>query len=118
MRCPKCQFDHELQTTECLKCGIVFSRYLAAQEAAKKAELAAPPVQAPAVAPSPLPSAPPAEFSVGDGNDAFSELKYRALALPVALLVARMLYGHGLRASWLACSQWCCMRAATPSRPG
>ena len=27
MRCPKCQFDHELQTTECLKCGIVFSRY-------------------------------------------------------------------------------------------
>ena len=27
MRCPKCQFDHPLQTIECLKCGIVFSRY-------------------------------------------------------------------------------------------
>lgn len=27
MRCPKCQFDHPLQTTECLKCGIVFSKY-------------------------------------------------------------------------------------------
>lgn len=37
MRCPKCQFDHELQTTECLKCGIVFARYFAAQEAASKA---------------------------------------------------------------------------------
>ena len=30
MRCPKCQFDHPLQTTECLKCGIIFARYLAA----------------------------------------------------------------------------------------
>jgi hypothetical protein len=36
MRCPKCQFDHELQTTECLKCGIVFARYQAALEAALK----------------------------------------------------------------------------------
>lgn len=27
MRCPKCQFDHPLQTTDCLKCGIVFSKY-------------------------------------------------------------------------------------------
>jgi hypothetical protein len=95
MRCPKCQFDHELQTTECLKCGIVFSRYRAAQEvAAKKAELAAPAVQPAAVAPSPFPSPPAAEFSVG-GNDALNEWKYRALALPVALLVARMLVGTG-----------------------
>jgi hypothetical protein len=36
MQCPKCQFDHKLQTTECLKCGIVFSRYRTAQEAAAK----------------------------------------------------------------------------------
>jgi hypothetical protein len=43
MRCPKCQFDHELQTTECLKCGIVFARYQAALDAAtKQAGLAAP----------------------------------------------------------------------------
>ena len=34
MRCPKCQFDHPLQTTECLKCGIVFSRYQAPLESA------------------------------------------------------------------------------------
>jgi hypothetical protein len=96
MRCPKCQFDHQLQTTECLKCGIVFSRYLAAQEAAaKEGELAAPPVQAAAMAPS-LPSAPATEFSVGR-YDPLKELKYRALALPVALLVARMLVGTGFR---------------------
>jgi len=43
MRCPKCQFDHELQTTECLKCGIVFARYQAALDvAAKQAGLAVP----------------------------------------------------------------------------
>jgi hypothetical protein len=95
MRCPKCQFDHELQTTECLKCGIVFSRYQAAQEAAaKKVELAAPAVQAAAMVPSLSSSAPPTEFSVSR-NDALKELKYRAVALPLALLVARMLAGTG-----------------------
>lgn len=36
MRCPKCQFDHPLQTTECLKCGIVFARYQAPVEATAK----------------------------------------------------------------------------------
>ena len=95
MRCPKCKFDHELQTTECLKCGIVFSRYRAAQEtAAKKVELGAPAVQAAAMVPSLLPSAPCTEFSAGR-DDALKELKYRALALPLALLVARMLAGTG-----------------------
>jgi hypothetical protein len=104
MRCPKCQFDHELQTTECLKCGIVFSRYRAAQEAAaKEAETAAPAVQG-AAAIAPLsPSVAAAESSVGR-NDVLKELKYRALALPLALLVARMLAGTGFRfvASMLA----------------
>jgi hypothetical protein len=89
MRCPKCQFDHELQTTECLKCGIVFTRYLAAMEAAaKRADLAMPLVEAPPLSPS-APSA--------DRNDALKELKYRALALPLALIVARLLVGTGLR---------------------
>ena len=41
MRCPKCQFDHELQTAECLKCGIVFARYQAALDSAAKQALAA-----------------------------------------------------------------------------
>jgi hypothetical protein len=47
MQCPKCQFDHELQTTDCQKCGIVFSRYQAPQEAApKKFQFPAPKVRA------------------------------------------------------------------------
>ena len=33
MECPKCHFDHPQQTDECLKCGIVFARYVAFQEA-------------------------------------------------------------------------------------
>jgi len=87
MRCPKCQFDHELQTTECLKCGIVFSRYQAALDA-KKAAFAVPVVQAAALSPSAPPSI---------RNDALTELKCRALALPLALIVARLAAGTGLR---------------------
>jgi hypothetical protein len=89
MRCPKCQFDHELQTTECLKCGIVFAPYLAPLDvAAKKAGLAVPVVQATALSRS----APPTVR-----NDAPRELKYRVLALPLALIVARLVMGTGLR---------------------
>lgn len=85
MLCPKCQFDHELQTTECLKCGIVFSRYHAALEPSPKPLGLAVPV--------PLsPSGP-----VGDRNDALRELKYRILALPLALLLARLVAATGLR---------------------
>jgi hypothetical protein len=93
MRCPKCQFDHELQTTECLKCGIVFARYQAALEgaAANQAVLAVP-----------APRSPVAPVTVRD--DALRELKYRIFALPLALLVARLVAGTGLRlaASMLA----------------
>jgi hypothetical protein len=80
MRCPKCQFDHELQTTECLKCGLVFARYQAALDgAAKQSGLFSP-------------SAP-----VTARNDAVRELKYRILALPLALLAARLVAGTGVR---------------------
>jgi hypothetical protein len=90
MRCPKCQFDHELQTTECLKCGIVFSRYVASPEgAAGKPAPAAPVTTAAAVSPS----APAAVRN----DDAVTELKYRVLGLPLALLVARLVAGTGLR---------------------
>ena len=95
MRCPKCQFDHPLQTTECLKCGIVFSRYHAALESGVNqvnpdvaVALSAPPVLA---------------VSATAANDALSgagartELKYRILALPLALLLARLIAGTGLR---------------------
>src|SRR6185437_13178528 len=119
MRCPKCQFDHELQRTECLKCGVVFAHYQ-------------PPPAAPAthpVVPATHPAAPPnppapqmtippvpavqvamaaAALSKALSFDAFSpstpadlqksaskELKYRIFALPLALLLARLLTGTG-----------------------
>jgi len=84
MRCPKCQFDHELQTTECLKCGIVFSRYQAATE---------PTAQLPA----PAPETPASSAPAISRNDALRELKYRIFALPLALLLARLVAGTGLR---------------------
>jgi hypothetical protein len=91
MRCPKCQFDHELQTTECLKCGIVFSRYRPPLDAAtNEAELA-----------EPLAEAPPPSLSATEllthRNDSRRELKYRALALPLALLLAYWVTGTSLR---------------------
>jgi hypothetical protein len=89
MRCPKCGFDHELQTSECLKCGIVFARYQAALDAAtKQSALAASKIQALPLSPAAPPAGP---------NDAVTELKYRLLALPLALLVARGVVSTGLR---------------------
>jgi hypothetical protein len=91
MQCPKCQFDHPLQTTECLKCGIVFSRYQAAREAAaEQAAIAVPVSRAPGAALS------EPETST-ERDDALRELKYRVLALPLALLAARWVAGSSLR---------------------
>ncbi len=94
MRCPKCQFDHELQTTECLKCGIVFSRYQPVLDApAKQTASAVPMAQAPSLSQS-------APFTVQNAalqNEALTELKYRVLALPLALLAARLMVRTGLR---------------------
>jgi hypothetical protein len=98
MRCPKCQFDHELQTTECLKCGIVFSRYKVALEAAaaKTADLAVPIVDAPSPF-VPLSASAIEIEHLADRNGALRELKYRVLAFPLALLVARGVVATGLR---------------------
>src|SRR5271170_5803906 len=87
MRCPKCQFDHPLQTTECLKCGIIFARYLPVLEsAAGQASVEAPAVQTRALSPNaPLPFRNDVLR-----NDALWELKYRIFALPLALVIARL----------------------------
>jgi hypothetical protein len=109
MRCPKCQFDHELQTTDCLKCGIVFSRYKApTASGAKQADIALPSVDATPLSSSA--SAPPtADAALSatalpeiteplvDRSSAFRELKCRALALPLALLFAWLVTSTGLR---------------------
>jgi hypothetical protein len=85
MRCPKCQFDHELQTSECLKCGIVFARYQAGLDAAAKQVGLAVPV-----------AVPPHLTGIAR-SDARWELRSRIFALPLALLVARLLAGTGFR---------------------
>lgn len=90
MRCPKCQFDHESQTTECLKCGVVFSRYheptRALATAAASEAVALPIVQPERLEPIEAPAA---------RNDPSRELKYRVLALPLALLLGRLLARSG-----------------------
>jgi len=82
MECPKCHFDHPLQTGECLRCGIVFSKYLA--------YLATSPAT---VTTSTTPAVTNIEPSMS-GEDkralwqkASRELTCRAFALPGALLV-------------------------------
>jgi hypothetical protein len=101
MRCPKCQFDHALQTIECLKCGIVFSRYRAPVEqsalqadAASALPLSSIGAEAGGVAPL-LAVETDAEF-VPDRREAARELTCRIFALPVALLVARLVARNGL----------------------
>jgi hypothetical protein len=98
MRCPKCQFDHPLQTTECLKCGIVFSRYKAALESAANQTN---PDVAVAVSAAPALAEPATAANAANGalsrTDARTELQYRIFALPVALLLARLVAGTGLR---------------------
>jgi hypothetical protein len=113
MRCPKCQFDHPLQTTDCLKCGIVFSRYKPALETgANQANPDAVIAVSTTAASTMAASAPPAlavpATSVNDApgrgdvrgdvqSDARAELKYRVFALPLALLLARLVVATPLR---------------------
>jgi hypothetical protein len=109
MRCPKCQFDHELQTIECLKCGIVFSRYKPAHTPdATALEVAAPDRATKPAGPDvsqavtmaflrDLPGALVSSAPSTDRSDAIREFKCRILALPLALLLARLVAGTGLR---------------------
>ena len=95
MRCPKCQFDHPLQTTECLKCGIVFSRYQPMLERA--ANQLNPDVAVAVSAPPALAEPATAANDALSRTDARTELQYRILALPAALLFARLVAGTPLR---------------------
>jgi hypothetical protein len=96
MRCPKCQFDHPSQTTECLKCGVVFSRYhelpTVPVAAAVANEAVAVPIP-PAVAPlEPIERSAP----TSPRKEALRELNYRILALPLALLLGRLVASSGM----------------------
>ncbi|HKV48717.1 MAG TPA: hypothetical protein VJN69_11560 [Candidatus Acidoferrales bacterium] len=113
MRCPKCQFDHELQRTECLKCGIVFAHYQPAPDASATPPAAPPDRLAPQATIPPVVPAVQVAMAAAALSQALSfdactpstpadlqksaakELKYRLLALPLALLLARLLTGTG-----------------------
>lgn len=96
MECPKCHFEHPQQTTECLKCGVVFAKYLAVQQAAAAAGAAATslplttgaPVENPSIAfPKPTKPriGPPPEQILAERR-ARTEFQCRIYALPGALV--------------------------------
>jgi len=79
MQCPKCKFDHPDQTTECLKCGIVFEKFLRVQEAPD------------APVPPPEVSFPEDDYTKAEARD---EFRYRLFALPAALIGARIIVAN------------------------
>ena len=95
MRCPKCQFDHQSQTTECLQCGVVFSRYAPPPAPLSGGQaIAAPGDRHGARFPAFVMAAASRGPSVHGA--ALAELKYRAFALPAALAVAYFAAGSDL----------------------
>ena len=92
MECPKCHFDHPQQTDECLKCGIVFAKYLAFQEAVAS------------VRPAPPDRSP--DTVSAEQRKASSEFWCRVFALPGALLLGWLVnWSMPMLATFLA--MWC-----------
>ncbi|MBV8207151.1 MAG: hypothetical protein JO041_10185 [Acidobacteria bacterium] len=121
MECPKCHFDHPLQRDECLRCGVIFSKYLA--------YIAAHPAPAPGAALAAVADIiePPAtEEQQGElRSKAKNELICRAVAPPAALLfgwivVATMPILAELLRMWAhesghAITAWLCGYPALPT---
>ncbi|MGH9522577.1 MAG: hypothetical protein ACRD3E_08600 [Terriglobales bacterium] len=73
MECPKCHFDHAQQFNECMKCGVVFAKFLEFQEAVDSVRV----VEAPEIS--------PADDMVAE-HRTHTEMLCRIFALPGALL--------------------------------
>jgi hypothetical protein len=71
MKCPKCQFESEAQTTECRRCGIIFEKYVKAVEI-----------------PEPAPLTAAEEATLEERQESRQELILRIFAVPAALLLA------------------------------
>ncbi|MGZ4787471.1 MAG: hypothetical protein ACXVZX_03060 [Terriglobales bacterium] len=111
MECPKCHFDHPQQTEECLKCGVIFAKYLASQEAMATVRPALP------------------ERSLDQVSElqrqASNEFKFRIFALPGALLLGWLVnwtmptltafLSMWLHESGHAIAAWFCGYAAFPT---
>src|SRR5438105_2111257 len=84
MECPKCQFDHPLQAGECLRCGIVFSKYL---DFFATRVATVPAIKTPAIVLTTIEPSTSDEEQHALWQKAKHELTCRAFALPGALLV-------------------------------
>jgi hypothetical protein len=84
MECPKCHFDHPLQAGECLRCGIVFSKYVAVAAIRPATEPAS---GTPVIGFTTIEPPVSGEEQHALWQKATRELICRALALPGALLV-------------------------------
>ena len=111
MECPKCHFDHPQQVDECLKCGVVFSKYVAFQKAVTAVHEV-------------KPEQSPEEIAV-ERRKAHNELMCRIFAVPGALLLGwvvnwAMPSVAAFLAMWLhesghAITAWLCGYTAFPT---
>src|SRR5215813_10275617 len=114
MECPKCGFTQDLNPAECPRCGIVFAKFMAADEDASP------------LSKDPVPSAVQADFERlrADRDDLRRELRARVLALPSALLGAWFavkaapglvrMFSMWVHESGHAISAWLCGYSAWP----
>jgi len=82
VQCPKCHFEHPLQSSECLRCGLVFSKYAGESAGESVSNAAATDFPPPTVEP-PL----SADELLALQRKAHRELMCRVFALPGALLL-------------------------------
>lgn len=111
MECPKCHFDDPQQKDECLKCGLIFARYRAFEEAVADVSSAVPERSSQEIA--------------EDQQKAKNEFRCRIFALPGALLLGWLLNLAlptitAFLAMWLhefghAIAAWFCGYAAFPT---
>jgi len=111
MECPKCHFDHPQQTEECLKCGVIFAKYLAFEKAVADVRLA-------------MPERSP-EKVTDEQRKAKNEFLCRVFALPGALLLGWLVNWSmptltAFLSMWLhesghAIAAWFCGYAAFPT---
>ena len=73
MKCPKCQYEQADQSTECRRCGIIFSKFAGGPEPAE-----------------PAPLTPEEISTLQTRQEDKQELIFRIVALPAALLFARI----------------------------
>ena len=111
MECPKCHFDHPQQVDECLKCGVIFDKYIAFQEAV-------------AAVREVKPERSPEDIAVAQ-RKAHNELLCRMFAVPGALLLGWLVNKSmpataAFLAMWLhesghAIAAWFCGYTAFPT---